>query len=242
MLAATAFSLLAALSPAAPDDAAKKGPADLQGAWKLTSMQFNGEAADFDLGQIHWSIKDDKIQYAGEEVASLSADSKATPKTIDLRFADKVYEGIYSVEDATLKVCINTKSEGVKERPTDFTTKDKGNLRLLVFRRAKAEEAEAKDAGTGFVGVALRYGEEKKEVTVADVIDGGPAKKAGLKKDDVVLKVGDGDVTTLRSAVDAVRQSKPGKELTFRIRRDGKESDVAVRVAVVPLPLLLQLQ
>jgi uncharacterized protein (TIGR03067 family) len=241
MLAA-AFSLMAALAPPAVDDAPKKGPADLQGAWKLTSIEFNGEAADFDLGQIHWSIQNDKIHYGGEDVATVTADPKATPKTIDLRFAEKVYEGIYSVEDATLKICINSKSEGVKERPTDFSTKDKENLRLLVFRRAKAEEAEAKDAGNGFVGVALRYGEEKKEVTVADVIDGGPAKKAGLKKDDVVLKVGDGDVTTLRSAVDAVHQTKPGKELTFRIRRDGKESDVAVTVAVVPLPLLFQLQ
>ncbi|HJZ91479.1 MAG TPA: PDZ domain-containing protein [Gemmataceae bacterium] len=65
-------------------------------------------------------------------------------------------------------------------------------------------------------------------------IKGGPAEKAGLKKGDVILKVGSVDVTDLEAAVKAVRLARPGDKLEFHIRRDGKEMTIAVAVGVFP--------
>jgi uncharacterized protein (TIGR03067 family) len=232
------------LSAAQPGGAqAQKGPADLQGVWKLVSVESNGTATDFTDRQPRWVIKDKKVLYAGEELAALTVDPATTPKVIDLSFrsSKKVYEGIYAVEEDTLKVCVNTQTDGVKERPQTFTTKDKEHWRLLVFKRDKAGAENETEGLSGFVGLVLGIDKEREEVNVNDTIDDSPAKKAGLRKDDVVLKVAGGAVTDLRSAVDAVRQAKPGSMLTFRIRRDGKESDVTVKVGVLPFSVLAQL-
>jgi uncharacterized protein (TIGR03067 family) len=220
--------------PAAP--AAPKGPAELQGTWKLVSVEVNGKPVDVTDQQPRWVIRGDKVRYGGEEIASLAVDAKAAPKIIDLSFLSpkRAYEGIYAVEKDKLKVCVNKQTDGVKERPDGFSTKDKENWRLLVFERDKAAKGEATEGLSGYVGVALRFYQDQKEVAVSDLIDGAPAKKAGLRKGDVVLKVGDAAVTDLRSAIKAVQQAKPGTKVTFRVRRDGKERDVTVKAGVLP--------
>ena len=48
-------------------------------------------------------------------------------------------------------------------------------------------------------------------------------------------------MTDLASAVNAVRQAKPGSEVVFRIRRGDMESDVKVQVDAFPFGFLIQL-
>jgi serine protease DegS len=79
---------------------------------------------------------------------------------------------------------------------------------------------------------------EREQVVVNEVFAESPAQKAGLKKDDVVLKVAGGQVTTLRSAVEAVRRSRPRTDVVFHIRRDGKELDITAKVGVLPFSVL----
>jgi uncharacterized protein (TIGR03067 family) len=229
--------LIAGAPPAAQADEA---PAELQGRWKLVSLEVNGTTSDFTGGQPRWLIKGNQVLYGGDEIARLTAPASAEPKIIDLGFlgSKKVYEGIYQVDKDTLKICVNRQTEGVKERPDGFSTKDHDNWRLLVFERDRAEKEEPLAGMTGFVGVALRLDSDRKEVIVNEVLDGGPARKAGLRKDDVVLQIAGGDVTDLRSAIDAVRRTKPGNDLAFRIRRDGKQRDLTVKVGIVPFTLL----
>jgi uncharacterized protein (TIGR03067 family) len=239
-LAAAALSAAAGLAADAPAD--EKGPAELQGAWKLTSLESGGEDHDLGSTRVRWVVKGDKVLYAGEPFAALNADPKATPKTFDLTLADgkKAYEGVYSVEEDTLKICLNSQSEGPKERPQEFVTKDKAHLRLLTFKRDKSDAGD-KEGATGYVGLALRIDKDKTEVSVADAFEGGPAQKAGLQKDDVVLKAGGAEATSLVAVIDAVRRLKPGDEIVFRVRRDGKEKEITVKAGVLPLALLLQL-
>jgi len=240
-------SFAAAVLPAAASRAApapdEKGPAELQGAWKLTSLESGGDERDLGPTRVRWVIKGDKVMYGGEEFGILAADPKATPKTFDLTLTDgkKTYEGIYSVEDDTFKLCLNGQSEGVKERPQEFSTKDKTNLRLLVFKRDKSDAGD-KEWTTAYVGLMMRIDKDKNEVTVTDAFEGSPAKKAGLQKDDVVLKAGAVEGTDLRAVVDAVRRCKPGDEIVFRVRRDGKEKEITVKAGVLPFALLAQLE
>jgi uncharacterized protein (TIGR03067 family) len=234
---ASAFFFIPSGSIQADD---KKAPEELQGAWKLVKVEINEEAQNLGDRQPRWIIKGNKIEYGGEELATLNADSGTSPKLFDLHFktSKKDYEGIYSIEKDTLKICINGKTTEIKERPDTFSTKDKEHFRVYVFERDKAEKADPFEGLTGFVGVALRYDGDKKQIIVMDTIEGSPAKRDGLKKDDIVLKIGDTPATELQPTVEAVRQNKPGSNLVIRVERDGKEKDITIKVGVIPFQFL----
>jgi uncharacterized protein (TIGR03067 family) len=219
------------------DEKPAKAPADLQGSWKLKSIEIDGKDIDpIGGGQPRWTIRDDKISYGGEEIIRFTADPSTTPRVVDLKFRDPegVYEGIYVVEKDVLKVCLNKKTEGVKDRPGVFSTKDQAEWVLLVFEREKTPPANATEGLTAYAGVRLRNDEEKMATVIDAPIKGSPADKAGLKKGDVVLKVGATDATDLETVVKSVRSAKPGDKLDFRIARDGKEQTVTVTVGVFP--------
>jgi uncharacterized protein (TIGR03067 family) len=226
-----------------PGQQVKGGPAELQGTWKLVSIEVGGEVIDFTDRQPRLIIQGNKVQYAGEDLALLSVDA-GTPKNIDLNFLStkRMYEGIYQLDKDTLKVCVNRQTDGVKERPEGFSTKDKETWRLMVFERDKAAKPNAKEGLSGFVGVALSFDKDQQKVSVGSVIEGSPAQKAGLRAKDVILKIGGENVTDLRGAVEAVRKTLPDVALTFHILRDGKESDITVTVGVLPFAFLALLE
>jgi uncharacterized protein (TIGR03067 family) len=219
------------------DDKPAKAPAELQGCWKLSSLETNGTAKDpVGGGAPRWVIKDNKVSYGGEEIIQFTADPTTTPRILDLKFRDPegTFEGIYVVEKDTLKVCLNKRLDGTKDRPTAFDTKDKEVWVLLVFEREKAAPADATEGLTAYAGIMLRTDEDKKTVIVNSPIKDSPADKAGLKKDDVILKVGATAATDLQTTIKAVRAAKPGDKLEFQINRDGKEMAVTVKVGVLP--------
>jgi uncharacterized protein (TIGR03067 family) len=225
-------------------EAVKKELAVLQGVWKLTALEIDGKTTDFPENPPRWFIKEDKVRYGGQELAALMIDAATTPRSIDLAFLSpkRSYEGIYSVTGDTLKICVNRQTEGVKERPVGFATKDNPEWRLLVFKRDQAGKADETEGLSGFVGIAIGIAigiePNKKELVIAQVIDGGPAKKAGLKKDDILLRVGGRQAEGVLETVRMIRAERPGSESNLRIRRDGKERDVTVKVGVAPFSLL----
>src|SRR6187401_2110663 len=154
-----AISLLLATHSLAAADAAKPA-AELQGRWKLSAVEVNGSDAELPGELPIWEIKGYKVLYGQEELATLTADGGVTPKTIHLQFVSpaKTYEGIYSADAETLRICVNNTSDGVTQRPGELTTKDQPTFRLLTFTRAAAE-----DAGplVGFVGMRLKLNEDK---------------------------------------------------------------------------------
>jgi uncharacterized protein (TIGR03067 family) len=240
LLPAVVCLALASSASARPDEP----PAELQGCWKLVSFEVNGETRDpFGGGEPRWIIKDNKVSYGGEETLRLAPDPSTSPKVIDLKFSnpDRVYEGIYVVEKDTIKICLNGRADA-KDRPDSFTTKDQVARRLLVFQREKDAPANPTEGATAYAGVQLRYDAEKETVVIDVPIKGSPAEKAGLKKDDVVMKVGGVAVTDLDATVKAVRQAKPGTKLEFQISRNGKEMAVTVTVGVLPMHYVVQLE
>jgi uncharacterized protein (TIGR03067 family) len=231
--------LLAALTGAASRPASagdNKALQPLQGTWTLVSFEVDGKAQDFPDSPPRWVIKGKEIRYAGQPLAVMALDPTTTPKNLDLTFLDpkRVLEGIYAVDGDTLKVCVNRRTEGVKERPLSFETKGKSDWRLLVFRRDKGDKG-VEDL-PGWVGIQIMGG--KKEVIITAVLDRSPAKKAGLKQNDVLLKVGATDATDLKTAVMACRQAKPGTSLTLRVRRGENERAVTIKVGTLPFFLL----
>jgi uncharacterized protein (TIGR03067 family) len=237
----TTLIYLALVALVLPHDPPAKEQKELQGTWKLVSVETEGMTNDpMGSGKPKWVIKGDKVFYGGTEIAELKPDASTSPQIIDLKFRDpeRVYEGIYEVKEGTLKICLNRQSEGAKDRPGAFSTKDQSDWRLLIFEQEKDAKADPNEGLSGFVGLALKRGEDKEEVVVASPLKDSPADKAGFKKDDVILKVGGTAAADLPGAINLVRKAKPGEKLEFHIRRGKEESSITVKVGVLPFPFV----
>jgi uncharacterized protein (TIGR03067 family) len=220
-------------------DPLPKELADLQGVWKLTTFEINEDEGP-PQGEFRLHFQGNKINYGGTLLATATLDSKNKPPSIDLAFATpaRTLEGIYSLEGDTFKICVNKRSEGVKERPQEFTTKEQPDFRILTFTRIKGEKVDPLEGLNGFVGVQIRVNEDPKEVVIVATIKDSPAAKAGLKKDDVLLQVNNNEVKELRPTVEMIRKIKPGSTVNLRVRRDGKEMDVTVKAIIMPFFIL----
>lgn len=71
-------------------------------------------------------------------------------------------------------------------------------------------------------------------VAVVDVVRGGPADEAGLRRGDVILRIGSRRVNRVEQAVDALLDHEPGDEVPLLIRRGGQELSVEVELGAHP--------
>lgn len=67
-------------------------------------------------------------------------------------------------------------------------------------------------------------------VVIVDVEDGSPAKKAGLTKGDVIVKVGEYEVTDMAHFRYRLYSYEPDDEIELTIIRNGKEDKVKVKL------------
>ena len=65
---------------------------------------------------------------------------------------------------------------------------------------------------------------------VADVVKGGPAEKAGIKKDDVIISYRGKEITDASALRNEVATTPIGEEAKVTLIRGGKREDLAVRV------------
>ncbi len=72
--------------------------------------------------------------------------------------------------------------------------------------------------------------ENNKGALVNSVTEEGPADKAGLKKDDVVIRVGNKDIDDSQDLKNIIGFTAPETEVEFTIVRNGKEKKVVVKV------------
>ena len=235
------LSLIAAAAANAQPDSAKvkKDLGELDGVWRLIGFEVDGKEESLqEERQIRWVIKDDKLFYGGEQLARLTLDSATNPKCLDLELVKsrRLHEGIYKLDKDRLTICVGMITDDVKERPLTFNNKDSEKYRTLLFVRDKP--GTELQGAAGFVGIQLRSDDKTKEIHIVDTIKGSPAQKAGLKKEDILLKVGSDVVGNLTQTVDLVRQLKPGTKAVLRVRRADNEQDITVKVGVAPFLFL----
>src|SRR3546814_11302245 len=70
----------------------------------------------------------------------------------------------------------------------------------------------------------MRISDWSSDVCSSD-LDGAPAAKAGLKRGDIVTKVGGKDVTPQQSLSYLIANVKPGARVPLEIIREGKRSE-----------------
>jgi membrane-associated protease RseP (regulator of RpoE activity) len=77
-----------------------------------------------------------------------------------------------------------------------------------------------------------RYGlREAKGVGVTKVVSGSPAEKAGLRKDDVIVRFDNENVTSVRKLNRLVTEVAPDQTVRLGISRGGSEQEVSVTLA-----------
>jgi Do/DeqQ family serine protease len=74
----------------------------------------------------------------------------------------------------------------------------------------------------------------EKGAVVARVLPGGPAEKAGLQPNDVIVKVGDVAVDDLQHLQRLILDAPVGQSVPLRVLRNGKEVTVPVTIAEAP--------
>jgi serine protease Do len=93
----------------------------------------------------------------------------------------------------------------------------------------------------GWLGVSIQdlspelaeyYGiKDKKGALVAQVFEGDPADKAGIKANDVIVEVDGKSIESSRDLTNTIAHLEVGKKTTVTLLRDGKEKTVTVKIA-----------
>jgi RNA polymerase sigma factor (sigma-70 family) len=98
----------------------------------------------------------------------------------------------------------------------------------------KAEKTKSEERTYGYLGVMLAGDQEDGRVFVHEVFSDSPAAKAGVKAEDIILKVGDKEVKDPQTAVSALKALKPGEKVTIRFRRGEQEKDLTITLGKWP--------
>jgi C-terminal processing protease CtpA/Prc len=96
----------------------------------------------------------------------------------------------------------------------------------------------------GYLGVrvdtAARGSEKTEGVAIGDLLQDGPAAKAGLRKGDIITQVGRRVVEDFDDLSNAITRHQPGDTVTIHVRRDGKEQNFRVKLSERPSRWLSQ--
>lgn len=140
-----------------------------------------------------------------------------------------------------------------EERPMVFSFQDKEETGFgYVFSQAEAPSSgmalaipvnavvdvatqlrEKKKVERGYLGVGIALN-EKRQVVISEVEKGSPAEEIKLREGDIILKVGDRDITNIDSLSSEIRRRKPGEQVAIKIERNGKQMDVKAKLSQLP--------
>lgn len=96
------------------------------------------------------------------------------------------------------------------------------------------ETAEFNDASQGksFEGIGAELGYREKQVIIVTPIEGSPAKKAGIRPGDIILKVDDYTIATSDSVYDVVAKirGEAGSEVRLTVLHQGDKESVEIKI------------
>jgi uncharacterized protein (TIGR03067 family) len=118
-------------------DAIKKDLKLLEGTWKVESLEdAQGKKQEFEGATL--TFKQDKLEFktaTETKKGSIKINPAGKPKEIDIRpeGKDEGMQGIYQIDGATLKICVNDDPTG--GRPSEFAAKDR--YIMVVLKQVK---------------------------------------------------------------------------------------------------------
>lgn len=157
--------------------------------------------------------------------------SKSTaPSQLDFSSLNEIYSVLKSKYDGTLDTAKLV--DGAKHGLVDAI----GDPYTVYFN---AEEAKAFDSdlnGT-FEGIGAELGKTNGQLTIMGVLADSPAEKAGLKKNDIILKINDEDASSMTTgaAVTKIRGDK-GTSVKLSVLRDETTSEYSITRETITSP------
>ena len=136
------------------------------------------------------------------------------------------------------QVRIKTK-EGEFAVMTDYdVTKEPSNT-IIALPTEEAEDIikkllKGEKIEHGYLGVQLRDAEKEKGALVVEVNKGTPAEDAGVKKEDVIIKIDGKTMNGYRSVVKYISDKRPGEPITLIVTRKGKEKEIKAKLTSRP--------
>jgi hypothetical protein len=109
-------------------------------------------------------------------------------------------------------------------------------LTELATVKKRPEYVAVKIAGTGSptggprLGVMPGYAAGGEGMLIEEVVDGGPAIRAGLKAGDRVVGIGDKPVKNVQTYMQAMSAQKKGSTIDVHVLRDGKKQMIKVKL------------
>jgi uncharacterized protein (TIGR03067 family) len=141
-----ALLAMAPLCFATQGDTVKTELAKLEGAWQVVGHETEGKATNEEFWRtVQFFFKGNQLTFKGDDILSkkvaritLVIDPSTTPRVIDMRivegeFKGTTLEGVYELKGDDLKICF--RNDAMKNRPTDFSTKQDANLVLFTLKR-----------------------------------------------------------------------------------------------------------
>ena len=144
---------------------------------------------------------------------------------------------------------LNIKGDVIGMNTAIISGNSGGNVGIgfaIPINMAKGILTELKEKGTvtrGWLGVMIQritpelaksFGlKESDGALVGDVISGGPADEAGIKRGDVIAKFNNQEIKTMESLPKFVAGVTPGKKVDMEIIRDGKLKTISVTIAIL---------
>jgi serine protease Do len=205
----------------------------------LPKMKEGGTDRRIYHGRVDGLVLDDQTNERGENLVTVR-DVRRNTAAADAGFKQgdavlavnslKVFSryrffGIVSTWPAESEVTVTVRRD-------DKTIGIKVALESTQERAITGELTKPPQKGRGSTGATFFDEKPGKDglVTVEFVESLGPADEAGLLQGDVVLKV-DGEVVKNRKTIlERVQSRKPGDTVTLRVRREGEEFDVKIKL------------
>lgn len=86
--------------------------------------------------------------------------------------------------------------------------------------------------------LAKQFGlKSEKGILVSDVMEDGPAQKAGIKRGDIILEYGGNEVNDISQFRNIIAIAKPGEEVNIKVLHEGKEETLHVVIGEMPAKL-----
>ncbi len=136
----------------------------------------------------------------------------------------------------TIGICLALALIGPKTTPV-CTAQDKIDRKPEVAQSVTQNETMGKQAylGLGVIplqpAIASQLGNtigDGRGVLIANVVEGSPAAKAGLKIHDVLVALNQQDIYSTEQLVKLIQASKPGEEVALTFFREGKQQKASL--------------
>ncbi len=126
----------------------------------------------------------------------------------------------------------------VDQIATDGNADQSSGVGFAVPSDLVAAELQQLEAGETvkhpYLGVATSTSTETPGAVVAEVAQGSPAAKAGLRQGDVITSINGETVADPEDLVAAIAAAEPGDTVKLEIERDAKASEVSVKLGTQP--------